>query len=297
MRARPGPAGDGPRAQPLLAVRDVRALRDVRTVAGCRVGSLSAAAGGVRDPGEHPVPGLLEQVAAHTQTLTVVVAGGATTAIRFGVVDLAHDSIAPRRTAGDIAPADHACQPVGEGPRPRLHGDQLPGAGARVQAPVEGRELCIGMRRLRAAQAPRGRTPQGVGDDMRRNRPIPLELSAFGVVAAAEQSGVGDDDPDVQSRGAAGPFPAAGGGPAVHLRGGRSRRGVAQNGVHQEIRLERPDRVAGTGGPPRFRPALESLHHPGGVDATQHRAHPRHAVIQRRHGHVAGSCGTLGPIP
>lgn len=79
---------------------------------------------------------------------------------------------------------------------------------------------------LRVVQMTRGRAGEGVGDDVCRDRAVALEVSALRAVGASEQGGIGDDDTDVEGRGAAWAGACRGAG-----------RCAAQDGIDQEIGL------------------------------------------------------------
>ena len=270
VRAAPGPAGRRRRGREVI-------LRALRALLVCR--------SGFRSPrGQRPETELLRLVAPGAQSLPVGVAGRTAAMVRLDMIDLADDRVAPRRTTGDVAPADHPGEPCREGTSPRFHGDQLTRAGARVEPPVEGADRLIRVL-LHAAQVPRGCAAKGVGDDVRRDRSVSLELSALGLVLAPQQGGIGDHDADVECRRAAGTLSL----PGRWLR-------AVEHGAHEQVRFECGDGVPGPGSTQRLRASLQRLHQTGRVDPAQHGAHPGHAVGQGGHGHVPGTRCALGPI-
>lgn len=286
MRAAPGPAGCGRRGSDAVfcALRALRALCALRVLLVCR--------NRFRSPRcQRPETELLHLVAPGAQSLPVGVAGRTAAMMRLDMIDLADDRVAPRRTTGDVAPADHPGESCRESTSPRFHGDQLTRAGARVEPPVEGADRLIRVvlrpirMVLRAAQVPRGSAAKGVGDDVRRDRAVTLEQGALGLVLAPQQGGIGDHDAEVESRRPVG---------ALSLPGRLLR--AVEHGTHEQVRFERRDGVPGPGSTQRLRTSLQRLHQAGRVDPAQHGAHPGHAIGQGRHGHVAGARCALGPI-
>lgn len=226
------------------------------------------------------------------------------------MVDLSDGGIAPGGAAGGVAPADHPGEAGGEGSCPGLHADQLAGAGPHVQPAVERRHHLVGMGLLGVGllgpgQVSRRGAPQGVGDDVGGQCAVPLEPGAFGVVAASQQSRVGDDDADVEAGCGARTLRRAlvrrPGLPHVAVRRAilrciGLRRAAVQGGVHEQIRLQGRDGLLRPGRPQGLGSAVEGLHHPGRIDPAQHGTDLGHAVGQRRHRHVPGTGGALGPL-
>lgn len=265
--------------------------------------------------GEDPEAELLEQIAAHAQALAVVEAGRTAAVVGRHMVDLSDGRIAPGGAAGGVAPADHPGEAGGEGSCTGFHADQLAGARLHVQPPVERRHRLVGMGLLGVGllgpgQVSRRGAPQGVGDDVGGQCAVPLEPGAFGVVAATQQSRVGDDDPDVEAGCGARTFRCS---VLRHraiphvtvrhvvlrhvaLRCIGLRRATVQCGVHEQIRLQSRDGLLRPGRPQGLGSAVEGLHHPGGIDPAQHGADLSHAVGQRRHRHVPGTGSALGPL-
>lgn len=153
----------------------------------------------------------------------------------------------------------------------------------------------LGIGLLGTGQVPGRRAVQGVGDDVSRDGAVSLEPGAFGLVVAAQQGRVGDDDADVEAGGRAGAQRCSVIGLLASRRSG-VRCAAAKGGVHEQVRLERRDGVLRPGRPEGLGPAVEGLHHPGRIDPAQHGADLGHSIGQRRHRHVAGSRGPLGSI-
>lgn len=186
---------------------------------------------------QRPEAELLGQVASCAQPLPVGIAGRAAAMMRFDMIDLPDDRVAPGGAAGDVTPPDHPREPGREGACLRIHADQIACARAGVEPPVEGADRLVEVAVVRGAQEARGSAPQGVGDDVRRDSSVALELRAFGGVLATQQSGFRDHDTELQSRR-----------PARAPCALRRLFGAAQHRIDEEVRLERGDRILGPGG-------------------------------------------------